>query len=488
MSTIAKLTAPVPRAALYLRISQDRDNDQLGVARQEHACRELADRLGVEVAEVFKDNDVSAYSGKKRPCYLALLDAIRHGEIDMVLCWHPDRLTVTPRELEDLIDLLAKKVTVHTVNAGFYDLSTPTGQMMARMAGTAGRYEREQKAERQKAKNEQLVRDGWWGGGPVIYGYRATKVLDGGKTMTSLVVHEPEAKWVRWMADAVLAGESLLGIERHLNAQGVPAPRAAHWSRYRVRKVLLSPTIAGWTTLNGEPAAEAKWEAIIPKSRWDDVREVLADPARNYTKRARSFLLASLCFDPGGNKMRTRTSYVRGGALGPRIYTNDSAGGVIHADYLEEFVVEAMLRRFDTVAATTPALDAEPDADQAEVDALEAELAELATARGRGQIKTLKEYLLIKAATEERLAAAQARTRSSRRQARRQDQTTAKLLAKPGALRKAWEAKRPDGTPVLSFDEQRRVVKDRIERIVIRPTEPYARVGFDPKRVKIKWA
>jgi DNA invertase Pin-like site-specific DNA recombinase len=120
MTIATLLPDPSPRAAVYVRISEDRVGDELGVARQEHACRELAARLGFEVVEdlVFRENDTSAYSGRPRPQYLALLDAIDRGRVDVVLCWHPDRLTVTPRELEDLIDLLAGQVTVHTVNAG----------------------------------------------------------------------------------------------------------------------------------------------------------------------------------------------------------------------------------------------------------------------------------------------------------------------------------------------------------------------------------
>jgi DNA invertase Pin-like site-specific DNA recombinase len=481
MSTATNLVEPAPRAAVYLRISEDRDGNELGVARQERACRELAGRLGADIVEVFCDNDKSAYSGKVRPRYQDLVEAIRHRLIDVVLCWHPDRLTVTPRELEDLIDLLAGKVTVHTVNAGTYDLSTAAGQMTARVVGATARYERQQKAERQKAKNEQLVRDGWWRGGPVIYGYRARKEAHGAAVMTTLDIYEPEARWVRWMAEAVLAGESLLAIERHLRAEQVPPPRIQSWTRYRVRAILLSPTIAGWTTLNGQPAAKARWEAIVPRPAWDNVRATLADPVRQRTRRPRSFLLASLCFDPDGYKMRTRTSYQHGDVTGPRIYTNDRAGGVIDADALEQFVVEAMLRRFDSATTTD---DSNADPAQAEVDAIQAELDELADARGRGEIKSLAEYLRIKAPTEERLADAKRKLRRGRRS----DQHVVALTAKPGGIRKAWEATNRDGTPKLTFDERRRIVKAAVERITIRPTERYARVGFDPKRVKIKWA
>jgi site-specific DNA recombinase len=65
------------RAAIYCRISRDRIGAGLGVERQETECRELAARLGWTVAVVYVDNDISAYSGKARPGYRALLEDLK---------------------------------------------------------------------------------------------------------------------------------------------------------------------------------------------------------------------------------------------------------------------------------------------------------------------------------------------------------------------------------------------------------------------------
>ncbi|MEB0014852.1 recombinase family protein, partial [Glaciimonas sp. Cout2] len=58
------------RAAIYVRISRDRVGAGLGVERQEDDCRVLAKQMGLEVVRVLVDNDISAYSGKKRPGYM----------------------------------------------------------------------------------------------------------------------------------------------------------------------------------------------------------------------------------------------------------------------------------------------------------------------------------------------------------------------------------------------------------------------------------
>ena len=113
------------RAAIYCRISQDKTGAGLGVERQEQDCRELAAHLGWLVVEVFCDNDLSAYSGKRRPRYHAMLDAIRDVLVDAVLAWHTNRLHRSPVELEEYISVRneGREVPTHCVRAGTLDAS-----------------------------------------------------------------------------------------------------------------------------------------------------------------------------------------------------------------------------------------------------------------------------------------------------------------------------------------------------------------------------
>ena len=83
--------ADTVRTAVYCRISDDRRGLGLGVQRQHQDCHELARRNGWQVVGTFVDNDISAYSGKRRPRYAALMAAVDAGEIDVVVAWDPDR-------------------------------------------------------------------------------------------------------------------------------------------------------------------------------------------------------------------------------------------------------------------------------------------------------------------------------------------------------------------------------------------------------------
>src|SRR4051794_28333338 len=97
------------QAGIYVRISLDQAGDGLGVQRQERLCRDKAKALGWTVAEVYKDNDVSATSGVTRPAYERLLADLDAGKVNAVIVYAIDRLTRRPIELEHFIDLVERK-------------------------------------------------------------------------------------------------------------------------------------------------------------------------------------------------------------------------------------------------------------------------------------------------------------------------------------------------------------------------------------------
>lgn len=71
-----------PRAAIYCRISDDKAGAGLGVSRQREDCVALAERLGWTVTDVYTDNDISAYGGKRRPEYERMLGAAARHEVE----------------------------------------------------------------------------------------------------------------------------------------------------------------------------------------------------------------------------------------------------------------------------------------------------------------------------------------------------------------------------------------------------------------------
>jgi site-specific DNA recombinase len=270
-------SAPVLPAAIYARISRDKEGAGLGVERQEADCRALAERLGWEVVAVYVDNDMSASSGKPRPQYQAMLDAVRAGQVRAVLAWHPDRLHRRMVELETFIHLLdSRGVEVRTVTAGDLDLSSATGRMNARIIGAVAQKEAEQTRDRVKRAKDQMAIDGKFRGGMRPYGYEADGVT----------VREDEAAVIRTTTTAVLAGRSLAAVARDMNEANLTTSTGKAWTYARLRDVLVRPRNAGLLGQGRHDRGEAVivgaavWPAIVDEDTWRAVYTLLNDAAR----------------------------------------------------------------------------------------------------------------------------------------------------------------------------------------------------------------
>lgn len=259
-------------AAIYVRISRDAEETGLGVARQRKDCNVLAKSKGWQVVETFEDNDVSATSGKPRPAYLRMVRDIEAGRIRGIIVWDVDRLTRTPRELEDLIDW-ADQHGLHLANVGGeIDLGTPQGRMTARIKGAVARHETEQSSRRIKRKHQQLAEAGAHHG-PRPYGWDVT-------TEKRLVINEAEAAVIREAYERVLAGDSLNSIIVDFNDREIPTRMNKQWSSATLRSKLKRWTNCGVRTYHGKEVGPGTWHPIVDRETHEQVLAILSDPRR----------------------------------------------------------------------------------------------------------------------------------------------------------------------------------------------------------------
>lgn len=457
------------RAAVYCRISDDRAGSGLGVKRQEADCRELCSTRGFEIVEVLVDNDLSAYSGKPRPGYLRLLDAAKAGTIDVVVAWHPDRITRSPRELEDLVELVESTgVDIATVTAGDYDLATPTGRIVARIVGATARQESEHKANRNRRKARELADAGKVaGGGTRPFGYDVDR----------RTVRDGEAALIREAATRILAGVPIRAIVRDWHQRGITTPTGKAWQPTPLRRLLMSARISGRREHLGVVTADAEWAPIITVADSDRIRAVLgATRAKRAPRRyaltgiARCGLCdALLVARPRGDGTRCYVcARVPGGAGCGKIR--------VLADPIEELIAEAVQHRLDTPAlghAVQRASTAPPADDPMEaLGAVERRAEELAEAWAAGEL-TRAEWQAARRGLdtkrdELRSAVAEEAGQSA----------VVPYLVDPGLLASKWQD--------LDFDQRRAVLESVLESVKVDP----ARRGFnrfDPSRVDIAW-
>ncbi|PFG19205.1 recombinase family protein [Serinibacter salmoneus] len=460
------------RGVIYARISDDREGREFGVDRQERLCRDLADRHGIAVVHVYRENDVGAstHSRKKRPLYAEMIDRARAGEFDTILSYSTSRLTRRVREFEDLIDLAENTgVTVRTIRSGDPDFTTAMGRAQARNQANWNALEAETTAERVRDAARDRAHKGMQHG-RVGYGWRRVDGKD---------VIDPEAAAIlRDAASRILAGDSLRSIWKELNARGIPTPDGKRWTGTNLRQLLLRQRNSGRRTYKGEIVARGSWEPLWDDGTQDRLISILRDPAR---KSARGtplkYLLSgiALCGRCGGiirpaSPVRQRLADGTW-SYGKQAYTCGECYRIrrVQVD-VDAVVIAVVLARLEQPDGPR-LLAGDPDEMQAQTKRagdLKARLDLAADQYAEGAI------------TADQLARITARLRPQIEEAERLARHAGPPAGMEGiggpGIREAW------GRASI---ERRRAIVDALCTVTILPATPG--MPFDPERIRIDW-
>lgn len=464
------------RAAVYCRISSDREGRELGVQRQQEDCQAMAERLGYVVVEVYQDNDISAStrSKKARPQYKRMLADAKAGAFDLVIAYTSGRLTRKPREHEDLIELAEEhKTRFEYVRSPSFDLNTAAGRRVARIMAATDAGEAEDIQERVMRQHDQKAAAGEWFGGRRPFGYEADGVT----------VRLDEARHVRQACEQIVNGASLRSLVQELNAAGSTTSTGAAWSGRALSRVLQRPRNAGLMEHRGQIVGKASWPAIVPETLWRRACGILSDPARTTTTgNTVKYLGSGIYRCHCGAVVRAHTT--SGGSPGRRRKLKSYVcsehrhlgRNVSEVDALvREFVIE---RLSSDEAVGLLAADTGEDTTGLEEQAkqLDEELDDLAAAHGRDEL-TLSQLTTASAFKRKRLEKLRQQIAAAGRRS-----VLAGLVGVPDVAA-AWDA--------LHLDRQRAVV-DRLFTVELwrstrgrpkgwQPGESY----FDPATVKI---
>lgn len=390
---------PSNKCFIYARISQDRSGAGLNAAQQVKECRELAEARGLEVVEVFVDNDISAskYSTKKRPAFLEMLS--RMGEVDAVVAWHLDRVYRKMRELEDFIDAsenggtTKNGVVTFTVSAGDLDLSTASGRMVARVHAAAAAHESEHKAKRIESAHRRLAEAGLWRGGPTVpLGYRKSSA-------TGVLELDPEvAPHVAKAYSDFIAGASAGSIARRWNELGLKALGSRSrleksWSHDNVRATLAKPVNAGLSVHNGVEVGKMAFPSIVSEAVYRAAMVIMEDSRTRDAERGRDWrakhMLAEIAQCWCGSQMKV--AYPKHGPsflcrnMGDQSVKEHAGSSVEEVDALVNQVAAALWANAKRVAGVSNlAIETELVELNAELISIDARVKELGGLFARG--------------------------------------------------------------------------------------------------------
>lgn len=292
-------------AGIYCRISLASDGDTTKTDDQERICRELCQRKGWRVFEVYADHSKSAWQpNRKRPAFDKMLADVEAGLINAIVVYHGDRLYRTHEDLLKLINLARTRGVKLASPVGERDLGNYDDQFVLEIEASVHKRESASTSRRRKAQYarwrlEGKVRPGGRGGR--AFGFER----DG-------ITHVPaEADAIRDAAQRILLGESTGSAARSFPMK---MPSGVPMTDSTLKKVLLRPRTAG---LMPDGESTAAWQPVLDRQTWEMVCTVLQVRAASMgwnASNVRRWLLSGIATcGECGKPLRMRQSYGRRG-------------------------------------------------------------------------------------------------------------------------------------------------------------------------------
>ena len=225
---------PINRAILYARVSTDEQaRSGFSLAQQLEALREYAAREGYEVLEEVSDPGQSGAS-LERPGMDRVRALVAAGGVSVVLAQDRDRFAREPayhyllrREFEE------HGTRIRALNDRGDE--SPEGELTDGILDQLAKFERAKTAERSRRGKLQKAREGKIIGGHTPgYGFRYNTARDGYE------VEPAHMAVVRRIFEMIGAGgESIYGVCRVLEREGVPSPKGnGVWPKPTVKDII----------------------------------------------------------------------------------------------------------------------------------------------------------------------------------------------------------------------------------------------------------
>jgi len=164
----------IKNCAIYTRVSTD-----LQAEKEFSSCEAQEEKIRSFVKsqdnwQIYKVYSDAGYTGANtnRPALQELLEDIKQGKIEIILAYKIDRLTRSPKDFYQLVEIFEKyNVSFISITERF-DTSTPAGRLLRNIMLTFAQFERELTSERTKDKMLERAKKGLYNGGSAPYGYQ----------------------------------------------------------------------------------------------------------------------------------------------------------------------------------------------------------------------------------------------------------------------------------------------------------------------------
>ena len=296
---------PLTPAALYARVSSDRQDVDLSVAAQLRDLRDYARNNGYSIAREYVDE---AESGRiaDRPQFRQMIDegGKATAPFQVILVWKFSRFT-RKREHAVAFKSMLRRKGIRVVSITEHADDSPTGKLMEAIIESVDEFYSENLAQEVVRGMREAASRGYFLASRAPFGYNRIKVSDGVKDRPTLEVDPVAAPIVKEIFESSRRGNGLMEICKELNGRGI-TNKGRRWQKNVVHYLLTNEAYTGtavWGVKSKDEKAqepvrvEDAWPALVSRETFDLVQQGLHEraPARQRPARVGSqYLLSSL--------------------------------------------------------------------------------------------------------------------------------------------------------------------------------------------------
>ena len=300
-----KQLQPLTPAALYARVSSERQDVDLSVSAQLRALKDYAKANGYSVAREYVDE---AESGRvaDRPQFREMIEegSKPNAPFEIILVWKFSRFT-RKREHAVAFKSMLRRKGIRVVSITEHADDSPTGKLMEAIIESVDEFYSENLAQDVVRGMRESASRGFFLASKAPFGYKRVKVSDGAKERPTLEVDPAAAPVVKEMFESSLSGNGLKEICKTLNGRGI-TNRGKRWNKGGLHYLLTNEAYTGaaiWGRTSKvektqEPVrVEGAWPALVSRELFDAVQEAMRERAPKVQRPARvgsKFLLSGL--------------------------------------------------------------------------------------------------------------------------------------------------------------------------------------------------
>ena len=290
---------------IYARYSCEKqtENSILGQVRE---CKLFAERNGINIIDVYKDEAISGRTATKRPAFMKMIHDAGLHVFDCIIVWKGDRFSRSRADAAKYKSEL-KKLGVKVLSATEANVTGPEAILMDGINEAFAEYFSVELAAKVERGMTQNAIEGKFNGGRLPFGYK----IENGK----ILIDEYEGPIVKELFELYSNGEyNLMEIMELFKNKGYTR-NGESLKKAAIYRIIQNPRYYGHYEFKGT-VNDNMFPAIVTKEIWDKARaiaEATHSKAGKYKAKATYLLTGKLICGECFTYMRGDSCYNKGG-------------------------------------------------------------------------------------------------------------------------------------------------------------------------------